>query len=104
MNKPRLSSSKSSKDVYIPKEEKSMRELYPDLNIASLMTVDSIDSNHHSHLHQVYLTNPLPKVEVKFLKSVPKASFSILKQVGIKRKFNDLLPFSKFSGFNSILY
>ncbi|KAJ3305694.1 nuA3 HAT complex component nto1 [Kappamyces sp. JEL0829] len=83
----------------IPREEWPMEDLFPDLNIGTLMQIDRIDCEHeHSHLHQEYIQNPLPVVQVSFSKPVPQPSYSQLANFSHSslHEAESLPPFARF--------
>jgi hypothetical protein len=86
-------------DESIPIEELSMAEIFPDLNIANLMQIDRIDSKYElGYLHQNYIQNPLPVVQVSFTKPVPRPVYTQLSvdDSAPKRKMKTLPKFARF--------
>ncbi len=80
----------------IPLEERSMRDLFPDLNVANLMEIDRLETV--SNIHKEYVKNPIPKVDVEFSKPIPKPSFQELRDIPTLITKPQIQPYARYIG------
>ena len=83
----------------IPVEERSLKEIYPDVDTETLLQVEKLDNGNHSHLHQEYLLKPLPKLVVELTKPVPIPRFVRIQDDREVLEIEALKPFSKYKGY-----